>query len=81
MRLIRRYSNRKLYDTQESHYVTLTQVAAMVRAGDDVRVVHKDTGSDLTSATLAMIIFEEERRAPKLGVPGLQGIIRSGRTP
>jgi polyhydroxyalkanoate synthesis regulator protein len=61
--------------------VTLPQVAAMIRAGDDVRAVHKDTGSDLTSATLAMIIFEEEKRAPKMGVPGLQGIIRTGRTP
>jgi polyhydroxyalkanoate synthesis repressor PhaR len=81
MRLIRRYSNRKLYDTQDSHYVTLTQVAAMIRAGDEVRVVHKDTGSDLTSATMAMIIFEEEKQAPKLGVPGLQKIIRTGQTP
>jgi polyhydroxyalkanoate synthesis repressor PhaR len=81
MRIIRRYSNRKLYDTKESHYVTLTQIAAMIRAGDEIQVVRRDTGGDLTSSTLAMIIFEEERRSPKLAISGLERIIRTGRTP
>ena len=79
MRTIRRYSNRKLYDTQESHYVTLTQVAAMIRAGDEIRVLHKDTGNDLTTATMAMILFEEEKRGAKLAIAGLSRIIQTGK--
>jgi polyhydroxyalkanoate synthesis repressor PhaR len=79
MRIIRRYSNRKLYDTKESHYVTLAQVAAMIRAGDEIQVIHRDTGNDLTTATMALIIAEEERAAPKLGAAGLHKIVRTGR--
>jgi polyhydroxyalkanoate synthesis repressor PhaR len=79
MRSIRRYSNLKLYDTQESHYITLAQIAAIIRGGDDVQVLDKDTGRDLTAATLALIIFEEEKKAPKLGVAGLRKIIQTGR--
>jgi len=78
MRIIRRYSNRKLYDTQESHYVTLSQVAALVRNGEEIRVIAKDTNSDLTAATLALIIFEEEKRGPRLPVAGLRRIIQTG---
>ena len=78
MRTIRRYSNRKLYDTQDSHYVTLAQIAAIIRAGDEIQVLHKVTGGDLTAATLAQIIFEEEKRGPKLGVAGLRKIIQTG---
>jgi polyhydroxyalkanoate synthesis repressor PhaR len=81
MRVIRRYSNRKLYDTQESHYVTLAQVAAIIRAGDEVQVLDKDTGRDLTSATMALIIFEEEKRGSNLGLAGLRKIIQTGQIP
>jgi polyhydroxyalkanoate synthesis repressor PhaR len=77
MRSIRRYSNRKLYDTQESHYVTLAQVAAIIRGGDDVQVLDKDTGRDLTASTMALIIFEEEKKTPKLGIAGLRKIIQT----
>ena len=78
MRIIRRYSNRKLYDTQDSHYVTLAQVAAIIRAGDEIQVVAKVTGRDLTAATLAQIIFEEEKQRPKLPVAALRKIIQTG---
>lgn len=78
MRIIRRYSNRKLYDTQESHYVTLSQVATLVRNGEEIRVIAKDSNSDLTTATLALIIFEEEKRGPRLPVSGLRRIIQTG---
>ena len=63
-RTIKRYANRKLYDTRDSRYVTLDHIAAMVRAGDDVRVVDNTTRADLTTATLAQIIFEEEKKTP-----------------
>jgi polyhydroxyalkanoate synthesis repressor PhaR len=78
MRTIRRYSNRKLYDTQESHYVTLTQIATIIRSGEEIRVTSKDTGKDLTAATMAQIIFEETKNGPGLPVPGLRKIIVSG---
>jgi polyhydroxyalkanoate synthesis repressor PhaR len=77
-RTIKRYANRKLYDTRDSRYVTLDHIAAMVRAGDDVRVVENTTRADLTTATLAQIIFEEEKKTPRLTVAGLRKIIQGG---
>src|SRR5512145_1154429 len=61
-RLVKRYGNRKLYDTSESRYVTLDEIARWVKAGDDVKIVENDTGEDLTAVTFAQIILEEERR-------------------
>ena len=78
VRTIKRYANRKLYDTRDSRYVTLDHIAAMVRAGDDVRVVENTTRADLTTATLAQIIFEEEKKTPRLSVAGLRKIIQGG---
>ena len=77
-RTIERYANRKLYDTRDSRYVTLDHITAMVRAGDDVRVVDNTTRADLTTATLAQIIFEEEKKTPRLSVAGLRKIIQGG---
>jgi len=77
-RTIKRYSNRKLYDTVESRYVTLQQIAVLIRNGDEIRVIDKTTQQDLTAATMAQIIFEEEKRGPRLPVEGLRRIIRSG---
>jgi polyhydroxyalkanoate synthesis repressor PhaR len=59
--VIKRYSNRKLYDTQESRYVTLEEIEEMVRSGREVSVVDAATGDDLTSVTLTQIILEMER--------------------
>lgn len=59
--VIKRYSNRKLYDTQESRYVTLEELEEMIRAGREIRVVDASTGEDLTSVTLAQILLENER--------------------
>jgi polyhydroxyalkanoate synthesis repressor PhaR len=78
MRIIRRYSNRKLYDTHESHYVTLQALAALVRSGEDFQVVDHSSARDLTAATLAQIIFEEEKRGSKLPATELRRIIQSG---
>ncbi len=78
-RLIKRYTNRKLYDTLESRYVTLEEIARLVREGADVRVVDNESGEDLTSVTFAQIILEEERRKTHLvSVPFLRKLIRSG---
>jgi polyhydroxyalkanoate synthesis repressor PhaR len=59
--VIKRYSNRKLYDTQESRYVTLEEIEEMIRAGREVSVVDAATGENLTSVTLTQIILENER--------------------
>jgi polyhydroxyalkanoate synthesis repressor PhaR len=77
-RIIKRYSNRKLYDTQDSHYVTLAKVAEIIRGGEEIQVLANETRQDLTAATMAQIIFEEEKQRPKLPVEELRRIIRSG---
>jgi polyhydroxyalkanoate synthesis repressor PhaR len=59
--LVKRYSNRKLYDTQESRYVTLDEIEEMIRTGKEISVVDAATGEDLTSVTLTQIILENER--------------------
>jgi polyhydroxyalkanoate synthesis repressor PhaR len=78
MRTIKRYSNRKLYDTTERHYVTLADVAGFVRKGDDIQVTDYVTNSDLTAQTLAQIIFEEEKKTPRVGADILRKIIQTG---
>jgi polyhydroxyalkanoate synthesis regulator protein len=53
-------------------------VAELIRAGEDLKVVENDTGKDITATTMALIIFEEEKRAPRLPIEGLRRVIRSG---
>lgn len=81
MPLIKRYPNRKLYDTEAKRYVTLDDLAAMVRAEKDVRVVDNDSGEDVTSLTLTQIILEQEKKsAGYLPSSLLVNLIRSGST-
>src|SRR5262245_18872029 len=61
-RLVKRYSNRKLYDTSESRYVTLDEIARWVKGGEEVKILENESGEDLTAVTFAQIILEEERR-------------------
>jgi len=61
IKVIKRYGNRKLYDTQQSHYVTLEEISRMVREGQDLRVIDNKTQEDLTSVTLTQIMLEEEK--------------------
>jgi polyhydroxyalkanoate synthesis repressor PhaR len=78
-RTIKRYTNRKLYDKLESRYVTLEEIARLVRGGEDVKVIDNETEEDLTAVTFAQIILEEEKRKTNLiSVPFLRKIIRSG---
>jgi polyhydroxyalkanoate synthesis repressor PhaR len=64
-RIIKRYSNRKLYDTRDSRYVTLLQIADMVRAGEDVQIIDNASKEDKTEVTLALIISEELKSQPR----------------
>ena len=77
-RVIKRYSNRKLYDTRNSTYVTLLNIAEMVRAGEDVQIIDNATKEDKTDVTLALIISEELKAKPR-GIPlaTLKALIRN----
>ena len=77
-RKIKRYANRKLYDTRDSRYVTLHQIAQYVRDGDDVTIIDNRTKEDLTNVTLAQIIYEEEKKGngPKRTSPSV-GTLRT----
>src|SRR6266567_2286166 len=78
-RIIKRYANRKLYDTEHSRYVTLDQISEMIRAGDDVKIVDNKTKEDLTTVNLAQIIFEEEKKQRSfLPLSAMRNIIQSG---
>lgn len=79
MTVIKRYSNRKLYDTDAKRYVTLEDVAEAIRRGEDVHVVDHVSGEDLTSVTMLQIIFEEQKRIGGL-LPGvfLARLIQAG---
>lgn len=78
-RVIKRYRNRKLYDTSESCYVTLEDIADMIRTGLDITVIDNNTQEDLTSVCFAQIILEEERKKKDyLSLGTLTQLIRSG---
>ena len=77
-RVIKRYTNRKLYDTEESRYVTLEEIAGMVKAGEEVQIVDNRTGKDLTEVTLAQILFEEQKKqTTRMPLGMLREIIRT----
>ena len=62
--LIKKYANRKLYDTRTSRYITLEGIAQLVREGHEIEVVDRDNGKDLTHVTLSQIVLSEEKRGP-----------------
>jgi len=59
--LIKRYANRKLYNTETSRYITLRGIAQLVEQGADLRVMDNETGEDITSVTLSQVLVEGER--------------------
>ncbi len=63
MPLIKRYPNRKLYDTEAKRYVTLENITEMIQKGEEVQVVDYESGEDLTNLTLTQIILEQEKKA------------------
>jgi polyhydroxyalkanoate synthesis repressor PhaR len=62
--LIKKYANRKLYDTKTSKYITLEGIADLVRDGNEINVVDRDTGQDLTQVILSQIVLSAEKRGP-----------------
>jgi polyhydroxyalkanoate synthesis repressor PhaR len=75
--LVKKYSNRRLYDTESSRYITLEELAARIRDGADVRIVDAKTGADLTQATLVQLILEGPS-ARGLPTPLLVQLVRMG---
>jgi polyhydroxyalkanoate synthesis repressor PhaR len=79
MRTIKRYPNRKLYDTEAKQYITLNGIAELIRDGDEIYVVDHTTGEDLTTVTLTQIIFEQEKQnAGFLPRSVLTGLVQAG---
>ncbi len=77
VKVIKRYANRKLYDTERSCYVTLDEIASMIKAGEEVQVIDNKSGEDLSAVTLAQIIFEEEKKKNKMPLSLLRNLIQS----
>ncbi len=78
-KVIKRYGNRKLYDTRRSSYVVLNDIAKMIRNREEVRVIDNETKDDITSATLTQIIFGAEKNSSQSAPLNiLKSIIRSG---
>ncbi len=79
MPVIKRYPNRKLYDTEAKQYITLEGIAELIRQGDQVHVVDHATGEDLTALTLTQVILEQEKkRGGFLPQSVLAGLIQAG---
>jgi len=66
--VIKKYGNRRLYDTSTSQYINLEEIATLIRNGKDVRVVDAKTGQDLTRVTLTQIVVEDAKGGPT-GLP------------
>ncbi len=77
-KIIKRYSNRKLYDTIESKYVTLNDISEMIKQGSDVKIVDNKTNKDITSAVLAHVLFNKEKSHSNLSIKILKNLIQSG---
>lgn len=78
-KVIKRYQNRKLYDTDASCYVTLDEIAEMIQQGEDVTVVDNRNQKDITAATLTQIIFEKQKRSETpVPISTLRHIIQHG---
>lgn len=67
VRIIKRYQNRKLYDTFQSCYVTLEEIAQIVREGNEIKVIDNKSKNDITYMTQIQLLFDQERKSLKPG--------------
>ncbi len=74
--LIKKYANRRLYDTRRSKYITLDDLARMIRTGNTVKVVDANSGDDLTRQVLTQVLLEEQDRLDMIPVEMLHHIIK-----
>jgi polyhydroxyalkanoate synthesis repressor PhaR len=78
LRQIKKYANRKLYDTEAKRYISLGGIASLVRQGEDIQVVDNQTGEDITSLILSQILREQERQGGLLPRTLLTALVRRG---
>jgi polyhydroxyalkanoate synthesis repressor PhaR len=79
IRLIKRYESRKLYDTEESRYVSLEEISKWIREGQEVKVIDNANTADVTAQTLTQIILDEGRRGTSfLPTDLLHELVRAG---
>lgn len=79
MNVIKRYTNRKLYNTSSKQYITLDGIADLIRSGEEVQILDNSTGEDLTALTLTQIIFEQEKKQSGfLPRSVLTGLVQAG---
>lgn len=78
MRQIKKYANRKFYDTEKKRYVSLSGIASLVRAGEDVQVLDNQSGDDMTGLILSQILREQERKGGLLPHVLLTALVRRG---
>lgn len=77
-RIIKRYQNRKLYDTHQSCYVTLEEIAQIIREGHEIKVLDNKTKNDITYNTQIQLLFDQEKKSTKTGdTELLKRVIRS----
>lgn len=78
VRIIKRYQNRKLYDTFQSCYVTLEEIAQIIREGNEIQVIDNKTKNDITYMTQIQLLFDQEKKSLKAGdTELLKRVIRS----
>lgn len=78
VRIIKRYQNRKLYDTFQSCYVTLEEIAQIIREGNEIQVIDNKTKNDITYMTQIQLLFDQERKSVNAGdTELLKEVIRS----
>ena len=78
VRIIKRYQNRKLYDTFQSCYVTLEEISQIIREGHEIQVIDNKTKNDITYMTQIQLLFDQERKSTKAGdAELLKRVIRS----
>ena len=78
-RVIKRYENRKLYDTTDGHHVSLSDIARLIQAGDQIKVIDNTNQNDITAQTLTQVILEKGRKGETLiSSEWLHKIIRWG---
>lgn len=82
--VIKRYQNRKLYDTNQSCYVTLDEVGSLIQKGQEIKVIDNKDQSDITATTLLQVMFDKERKkiqgnhANAINVNTLHEVLRLG---
>jgi polyhydroxyalkanoate synthesis repressor PhaR len=80
MHIIKKYANRKLYDTRDKQYLTMDRLAELIKAGEEVSILDNETGEDLTSPIVSQLLAREKRDDEKAVPSGvLIQMLRKGR--